>query len=299
MLKATEASEPSKKRARSPDAGSDVATPEPATSKRARTDEVTSGPLVVGEISPRRPIAVLMQTRWADMTDAEKARILLPMMQGQHPIDFEADEHKYGASYGAIRQREALQKAQGLTNLAAAEITPPSQASSPEVFDQDLAAKKAEEKREKDDKRAAYMRKRRADLKRHKKEMMVNGMAVQQTSAAQQEQKQHQQHQQQALLAQQKQHQQQQALFAQQKQHQQQQALLAQQKQHQQEQAVLQQKQHQQQQAVPAQQKQHQKQQALVAQQREQVLRAEKQQEEENESTLFCPGVLSFLGHNV
>ncbi|KAK3202212.1 hypothetical protein GRF29_161g531829 [Pseudopithomyces chartarum] len=264
MLKATEASEPSKKRARSPDAGSDVATPEPATSKRARTDEVTSGPPVVGEISPRRPIAVLMQTRWADMTDAEKARILLPMMQGQHPIDLEADEHKYGASYGAIRQREALQKAQGLTNLAAAEITPPSQASSPEVFDQDLAAKKAEEKREKDDKRAAYMRKRRADLKRHKKEMMVNGMAVQQTSAAQQEQKQHQQHQQH----------QQQALLAQQKQYQQQQALLAQQK-------------------------QHQKQQALVAQQREQVLRAEKQQEEENESTLFCPGVLSFLGHNV
>lgn len=68
-----------------------------------------------------RTVTVLLKTKWADMTDTEKARMILPIVQGEHPLQFEKEELEYGLSYGAARQREALDKAMRLNDLAAQE----------------------------------------------------------------------------------------------------------------------------------------------------------------------------------
>ncbi|KAJ4353977.1 uncharacterized protein N0V89_005709 [Didymosphaeria variabile] len=110
---------PSKKRPRP----ADIQIPSEA-SKRARIDAPGPPPFaaeVKSNAARGRAVKVLFKTPWEQMTQMEKARILLPMMIGKHPVEFEKEEMQRGLSYGAMRQREALEKTMHLSNEAAAE----------------------------------------------------------------------------------------------------------------------------------------------------------------------------------
>jgi hypothetical protein len=159
----------------------------PEASKRARATAPAPAPAlapftaeVEADVARGRAVKALLKMPWQNMTQVEKARMLLPMINGQHPLEFEKDEKEQGLSFGTIRQREALQKTMHLRNEAVADA-----ASAPkktpilaEVMDEDdeLAALKArmdeieankkakiaEAKRLLDnDKRAAAMRRKR------------------------------------------------------------------------------------------------------------------------------------------
>ncbi|KAF2446268.1 hypothetical protein P171DRAFT_442678 [Karstenula rhodostoma CBS 690.94] len=175
---------PSRKRTRP----ADIQVPSQAP-KRARTDasirppvadEVESNTIIRG-----RMVSELLKTEWLDMTHVEKARLILPMISGTHPLQFEKDEMSHGLSYGAARQRKALDKTMKLSAAAVADSRAAIAKKTPvpaEDLDEDdeeamlearLAeiqakkkAKAAEEKRQRtNDKRAATMRRKRLEEK--------------------------------------------------------------------------------------------------------------------------------------
>ncbi|OAG05533.1 uncharacterized protein CC84DRAFT_1205311 [Paraphaeosphaeria sporulosa] len=120
---------PSKKRARP----ADIQIPDSAP-KRVRP---SAPPRLTATPAPVRPpfadeveaavelrgrmVSELLKTKWLDMTVTEKARILLPICQGKHPLQFEKEELERGLTYGATRQREALHKAAKLNDVAVKE----------------------------------------------------------------------------------------------------------------------------------------------------------------------------------
>ncbi|KAF2676755.1 hypothetical protein K458DRAFT_410226 [Lentithecium fluviatile CBS 122367] len=62
--------------------------------------------------SNRRTIDQLLTVQFTSLNPEEKARLILPLLQGQHPLEVEGEEKTSSdPSYGAIRQREALLKA--------------------------------------------------------------------------------------------------------------------------------------------------------------------------------------------
>ncbi|KAL1608360.1 hypothetical protein SLS60_003301 [Paraconiothyrium brasiliense] len=157
-------------------------------SKRARIDAPGPPPFaaeVESDASRGRAVKVLFKTPWEQMTQIEKARILLPMMIGKHPIEFEKEEMQRGLSYGTMRQREALQKTMRLRDEAVAEaqfkIAPKNTLTLAEMDEDDEEAalkarlaeieanKKAkvaeEKKRVSNEKRAATMRRKRQEKK--------------------------------------------------------------------------------------------------------------------------------------
>lgn len=88
---------------------------QPSHNKRARTAAPNAAPSSPFGMDHGRPIAQLFKLKWTDMTQMEKARLLLPILNGEHPLQAERNEQVHGQSYGALRQREALEKAQRLT----------------------------------------------------------------------------------------------------------------------------------------------------------------------------------------
>lgn len=117
---------PSKKRIRP----ADIQIPsEPP--KCARVDSSVSEPFaseVEADAARGRAIEALFKTPWAEMTQIEKARILMPVMIDKHPVEFEKEEKQHGLFYGTMRQREALQKTMRLRDEVIAEAHTKAQA---------------------------------------------------------------------------------------------------------------------------------------------------------------------------
>jgi hypothetical protein len=67
----------------------------------------------------RRSVETLMRMKFKTLHPQEKARLLLPLLKGIHPLDAERQELADDASYGAIRQREVLENAAFKSDMAA------------------------------------------------------------------------------------------------------------------------------------------------------------------------------------
>ncbi|KAJ4302851.1 hypothetical protein N0V90_001742 [Kalmusia sp. IMI 367209] len=175
------------------------------SSKRARTAAPpASGSYPFGS-EHGRSVSRLFKTKWSDMTQMEKARLLLPIMNGEHPLQAERNEKLYGPSYGAQRQREALEKAQRLATEATQSTEFLVDDDDDDEEDQQMdreaqllaelatiqAARKAKEAAEKraaaNKKRAATVARKRAEAKAAKEAKLAEARA---------EAQQHQQHQQ-------------------------------------------------------------------------------------------------------
>jgi hypothetical protein len=71
--------------------------------------------------SRERSVEQLMDAQFVSLSCGERARLLLPLINGVHPLEAERDELA-DASYGARRQREALLKAERLCEEAEQEL---------------------------------------------------------------------------------------------------------------------------------------------------------------------------------
>jgi hypothetical protein len=67
----------------------------------------------------RRTVESLMRSQFHTLHPHEKARLLLPLLQGIHPLAAEREERADDPTYGASRQREALQHLNTGTSAAA------------------------------------------------------------------------------------------------------------------------------------------------------------------------------------
>ena len=173
------ASELPMERSGSPELDISVADSELAASTSAHTGESIPELAEAGDITPSRPISVLLQTPWFDMTEHEKARVLLPMVHGQHPADVEAEGVAINpaaafAGPSSIPSRGVLHQ----------EAVDDDEEDRDEELEAQLVRGKARKAREdaklkKDAKRAkhaAYMRRRRAEEKRLKEEAEQKAM---------------------------------------------------------------------------------------------------------------------------
>ncbi|KAF2639024.1 hypothetical protein P280DRAFT_508716 [Massarina eburnea CBS 473.64] len=69
----------------------------------------------------RIPVAQLLDMRFDNLSQHDKARLLLPVLNGEHPLEAEALEQKYGLAYGTARMKEAAENADKLVTMAAME----------------------------------------------------------------------------------------------------------------------------------------------------------------------------------
>lgn len=69
-----------------------------------------------------RSVKATFGLKFMDLTQQEKANLLLPLFDGEHPLEAEKNRTAQGSNYGAQRQREALEKAMRLNGEAAQEI---------------------------------------------------------------------------------------------------------------------------------------------------------------------------------
>jgi hypothetical protein len=74
----------------------------------------------------------LLHLRFSTLHQYDKARVLLPILNGVHPIEAEKQNIKWGPEYGAARQAEALDKAIRLTAQAEAEAEAAAEATAKE-----------------------------------------------------------------------------------------------------------------------------------------------------------------------
>ncbi|KAF1971888.1 hypothetical protein BU23DRAFT_175203 [Bimuria novae-zelandiae CBS 107.79] len=134
-----------------------------APSKRIRTATPTC------ESPPARSTYELLETKWSEMTPEEKARILLPIINGRHPCEFDADVE----THGAMRQREALQRAHD--RVATTVKSTPGPAS---AVDMEAVKAREEKLKRQKEKRAAAMRAKRAAEKEKKRVDMAATVGI-------------------------------------------------------------------------------------------------------------------------
>lgn len=58
-----------------------------------------------------RSVEQCLALQFAELSEVEKAQLLLPLINGEHPIQAEHNKQVHGDKYGAMRQRQALEKA--------------------------------------------------------------------------------------------------------------------------------------------------------------------------------------------